>query len=224
MIHVKNEINLTTQKKETMKTKKYFFMATVSLLIFLLTGCGGGMKTSKNEFLGEIPSIQKYYRTKIHEKDKELKECTDLQKAFKLDKEEQQLKEEWDSKITESMKANPLAAALPFEPLKDQPYSIEKISVDRVNSMGLGIKISLKINTDIKFEYKDIWVYYMALDKDGKEIQGTKLQSLIKQELGKDLKAGTEVETTGSWTTVVITTMEDFAKIKFITKDEYDKK
>jgi hypothetical protein len=199
-------------------------MTLSSLLILLLTCCGGGMKISKNEFLGEIPSLQKYYSAKIDEKHKELKACTDMGKAFKLDKEEQLLKEEWDAKITESMKANPLTTPLPFEPLKDQPYTINKISVNNVNSMGFGIKISLKINTDIKFEYKDIWVYYKAIDKDGKEIQGTKLQSLIRQELGKDLKTGTEVEATGCWTITAISDMENFAKIKFITKDEYDKK
>jgi hypothetical protein len=207
-----------------MKAKTNLPMAISSLLILLLTSCGGGLTTSKNEFLGEIPSIQKYYSTKIQEKNKELKECTDMEKAFKLGKEADLLKQEWDAKLEESLKANPLTAALPFEPLKNQPYTVTGISVDKCNSMGFGIKLSLKFNTDIKFEYKDIWIYYLAIDKEGKEIEGTKLQSLIRQELGKDLKAGTDVEATGCWTKSAISTMENFAKIKFITKEEYDKK
>ena len=206
-----------------MKTKRYFFMATVSLLVLLLTGCGGGMKTSKNEFLGEIPSIQKYYRTKIHEKDKELKECTDLQKAFQLGKEADLLKQEWDAKIEESLKANPLTAPLPFEPLKDQFYTVNKISFDKVNSMGFGFNLHLKIDKDITLDNKDFWIYYVAMDKDGKTIQGSKAQSLMNRMLEKEIKAGTEVEVHGSWNTEAISNMEDFAKIRFVTKDEFDK-
>jgi hypothetical protein len=198
-------------------------MAISSSLTLLLTSCGGGMKTSKNEFLGEIPSIQKYYHAKIDEKDKELKACTDMNKAFKLDKEAELLKQEWDAKIAESLKTNPLTAPIPFEPLKDQSYTIDKISFSNVNSMGFGIKLSIKVDTEIKFDNKDIFLYYIAIDKDGKEIQGTKTRSLIRQDYGKDLKAGTEVETSGSWPTKAICNMEDFAKIKFITKDEFDK-
>jgi hypothetical protein len=206
-----------------MKTKMHLFMAISSSLIIFLTSCGGGMKTSKNEFLGEIPSIQKYYHTKIDEKDKELKACTDMNKAFKLDKEAELLKQEWDAKIAESLKANPLSAALPFEPLKGQPYTINKITFSNVNSMGFGIKLSIKVDTDIKFDNKDIFLYYLAVDKDGKEIQGTKSRSFIRQDYGKDLKAGTEIEATGSWPTKAICNMEDFTKIKFVTQDEYDK-
>jgi hypothetical protein len=59
-----------------MKTKTFLLMVISSALIILVTSCGGGMKTSKNEFLGEIPSIQKYYNAKVDEKSKELKACT----------------------------------------------------------------------------------------------------------------------------------------------------
>ena len=68
-----------------------------------------------------------------------------MEKASKLDKEAQLLKEEWDAKLTECMKANPLTAALPFEPLKDQPYTITKIIFNQVNSMGCNIMISVKL-------------------------------------------------------------------------------
>ena len=206
-----------------MKTKKYAFIAISTLVVFLLTSCGGGLTTSQNEFLGEIPSLQKYYHAKVDEKNKELKACTDINKAFKLDKEEQLLEQEWETKIAESMKANPLTAGLPFEPAKDQLLSVSKVTVSLVNRHGFQIKLALKPEKDIKFEYKDLWVYYIALDKAGKEIPGTKLQSLITRELGKDIIAGTEVETTGCWTIAALSNMEDFAKIRFITKDEYDK-
>jgi len=208
-----------------MKTRTYFLVAFSGLLIFLLTNCGGGgMKTSKNEFLGEIPSIQKYYHDKIGEIEKEIKTCTDINKAFKLDKEQQQLKEEWEAKIKESMNANPLAAALPSEPINDPSLSVTKISVTNVNTMGFGIKFAIKINKDIKFDDKDLFIYYQAIDKDGKEIEGTKTKSLIRRDYGQELKAGTDVEATGAWSTKAICAMEDFAKIKFISQTEFEKK
>lgn len=146
-----------------------------------------------------------------------------MQKAFKLGKEADLLKQEWDAKIEASLKAHPLNAPLPFEPMKDQPFTVSRISFKNVNWMGFGFSLFLKVETDVKFEDKDIFLYYLAVDKDGKDIQGTKTRSLIRQDYGKDLKAGTEVEATGSWSTEAISNMENFAKIKFITKDEFDK-
>ena len=204
--------------------KKFLSIAMYSLITLLLAGCSGVDKMSKNEFLGEIPSIQKYYYNKIQDKEKELKASTDMEKAFKLDKEKQLLKDEWDAKITASLKVNPLTTPIPFEPLKDQPYTITKITPALVNSMGFQCKIAVKIVTDIKFEYKDIFLYYKAVDKDGKDIPDTKAQALIRQEMGKDLLAGTEVEAIGCWTIHGMINMENFAKIIFIAKDEFDKK
>ena len=202
----------------------HILMTTCGLLLFLLSGCGGGLKTSKNEFLGEIPSIQRYYYDKTEEKDRELKACTDMEKAFKLDKEKQLLKDEWDSKITERMKTNPLTTPLPFEPLKDQSWTITGISVNLVNTMGFECKIAMRILTDIRFEYKDLFLYYKAVDKDGKDIPDTKVRALVRQELGKDLKAGTEMETVGCWTIHGMVNLENFSKVRFITQEEYERR
>ena len=43
-------------------------MTISSVLIFLLTSCRRRHENIKNEFLGEIPSIQKHYHTKIDER------------------------------------------------------------------------------------------------------------------------------------------------------------
>jgi hypothetical protein len=204
-----------------MKTKTFLLMATVSVL--LMTSCGGGMKSSKNEFLGEIPSIQKYYHARVDEKSKELKACTDINKAFKLDKEEQQLEQEWETKIADCMKANPLTAGLPFDQPKDRLFPVTKIAVSLVNRHGFQIKLSIKFDKDIKFEYMDLCLYYVAVGKDGKDIPGTKLQSFINQGQMQDIKAGTETEATGCWTINALNNMEDFAKIRFVSKDEFDK-
>ena len=92
--------------------KKYYFMTLSNLLIFGLISCGQGMKTTKNEFLGEIPSIDKYYSGKLDEKEKELKECTNMDKALKLDNESKAIKEEWVTKLKEYPKTNPLTTPI----------------------------------------------------------------------------------------------------------------
>ena len=89
--------------------------------------------------------------------------------------------------------------------------------------MGFGFNLHLKIIKDITPDNKDLWIYYVAVDKDGKTIQGSKAQSLMNRMLEKEIKAGTEVEAHGSWNTEAISNMEDFAKIRFVTKDEFDK-
>jgi hypothetical protein len=193
-------------------------------VVFLLTSCGGGLVTSKNEFLGEIPSIQKYYSAKTDAMKQELKQCTDQDDAFKLDKKLDLLKEEWKTKLEESLKANPLTQPFPFEPLKDQPFTITKISYANVNDMGFGFILSVKADQDIKFNYQDFWICSVALDKDGKEIEGSKSISILNHPGENEVKAGTETEVHGAWKTSVVSKMENFAKIRFITKDEFDKK
>ncbi len=81
-------------------------------IMFLLAGCGGG--TSNNEYLGKLPGIAKKYAEKIDKKKKDLKECTDMQKSFKLHKELELLGDEADKSIAEYMASNPVPK-VPFE-------------------------------------------------------------------------------------------------------------
>ncbi|MBW7942857.1 MAG: hypothetical protein H3C64_10835 [Candidatus Kuenenia stuttgartiensis] len=182
-----------------------------SLAVLFLSSCGGGsVKIVKNEFLGEVPSLEKGYYDKMQEKEKAIKECTDIKKSFKLSKEKDLLKDEWGAKIKESLTTNPLTKALPVESLAGVDYTINEIKIDK----------------DIKNEYgnfeKDLLVYFKALDKDGKDIEGSTTVAVVYKR--EEMKAGKTVEASGTWQTKGLKNMENFAKIKIITKDEYDKK
>ena len=198
-----------------------------SLAVLFLSSCGGGsVKIVKNEFLGEVPSLEKGYYDKMQEKEKAIKECTDIKKSFKLSKEKDLLKDEWDAKIKESLTTNPLTKALPVESLAGVDYTINEIKVDKDVKGSMSLKFFIKIDKDIKNEYgnfeKDLLVYFKALDKDGKDIEGSTTVAVVYKR--EEMKAGKTVEASGTWQTKGLKNMENFAKIKIITKDEYDKK
>jgi len=198
-----------------------------SLAILFLSSCGGGaVKTVKNEFLGELPSLEKGYYDKMQEKEKAIKECTDMDKSFKLTKEKELLKDEWSAKIKECYAANPLTKALPVESLAGAAYTITEVKVDKAVKGSLSLKFSIKIDKDMKNEYggfeKDLIIYFKALDKDGKDIEGSTTVAVVYKR--EEMKAGKTVEASGTWQTKGLKNMENFAKIKIITKAEYDKK
>jgi hypothetical protein len=192
-----------------------------------LSSCGGGSgQTVKNEFLGEIPSIEKNYSTKLQEKEKAIKECTDMDKAFKLDKETELLKEEWENKIQESLETNPLNKSLPFENLEDASFTVNEITVDNASKGNVTLKFSVNIDEDIKSEYgnlkKRLSVYFKALDKDGKDIEDSKTVAISFDR--EAMKAGKTITVSGTWQTKGLKNMENFAKVKIIPKEEYENK
>ena len=209
-----------------MKTNKLFLLGFV-VSVFFLIGCGdNGPSTRNNEYLGELPSLEKQYAFKIEEKTKALKENTDLETNFKLAKELELLKEERKTKIAEYATANPITKPLPFEALKGMPYTIKDVTVDKVSAGSLSIKFAIKLNEDIKNRYggfeKYLFFYYKAVDAQGKEIQKSKTVATSFQR--QPLKAGLEYDASGIWQTKAVQNMEDFAKVVEITKDEYSKK
>ncbi|HRS53311.1 MAG TPA: hypothetical protein P5250_01220 [Bacteroidales bacterium] len=203
------------------KNVLYLFVA-----IFILSSCvSKSGKIIKNEYLDELPSIEKQYLLKIKEKGEAIKKCTDMNKAFKLSKELNLIKEEKNKKIEKYSKIL-INKELPFEGLKNKPYFIKNISINNVTSGNLNIKFTITINEDIKNNYGNLenrlFIYYKALDKNGQEISNSKT---IATNFGQiELKKGSEYEAFGTWQSSAIINLENFAKIVEITKEEYDKK
>jgi hypothetical protein len=200
-------------------------LATISLsIIFLLTNCGGG--TSTNEYLGKLPGIAKKYNEKIDKKEKELKECTDMGKAFKLDNEVKSLEDEADKAIEEYLVNNPLIA-LPFEQKADYPFTIQEVSVNTKYSSSISrLKLitKVKIDQDIKSKYggfeKTIFAYVIAVDKEGNSL--IKRPGVFSSGFGKqEFKKGMEVELSGSIDGVM--NLGKFDKFEFISREEYNK-
>lgn len=194
----------------------------VSLIALFLSNCGGG--GTNNEYLGKIPSLTKQYYNEIEEKEKDLKKCTDMNDAFKLGKELKLLEEEEKTKMKEYVSANSFNKPLPFKALDSSAYTIKKITIN--NASNLNIKFSVTINEDIKNKWggieKNLFLYYKALDSQGKDIENSK--TVAANFARKELKAGLEYEVFGSWSTNAIINMEDFAKVVQITKEEYNGK
>jgi len=205
--------------------KSYLVLIVCSVSMVLFTACGSGSGTS-NEYLGDIPSLEKDYYNQMQEKEQELKECTDMEKAFELAKEKDLLKEEWDTKIKESFTNKPLTKAPPFEGLDTKDFTINEIKVESATRGHMGLKFYITINTDMKNEYgnlkKDVIIYFKALDKDGKEIEESATVAVVFNR--EEMKAGKTIEASATWQSKAIQNMENFAKIQIITKEEYDTK
>ena len=86
--------------------------------------------------------------------------------------------------------------------------------------MGLNVIASVKAEKDLAQGQSDM-AYFKAVDKDGKDIVRSKAVLWIHR---NGIKAGSQVEIQGGWGIKAVMNMENFAKIIFITKDEYDKK
>ncbi len=197
------------------------------ITMFFLNSCGGGgFSTTENEFLGKLPSIEKNYAEQLDEMETKIKECTDLEKAFKLEKEKGLLKEEKEKAIEEYVAANPLNKELPFEALAGTKYTINKVVVNKARAGNLNIKFLITINEEMRGKYgsleKTLFVYFKALDSEGNYIANS--TTVATNFASMKLVAGTEYEAFGSWQSKATRNMEDFAKIVEITREEYDKK
>jgi hypothetical protein len=200
-----------------------FISGLMIVTMIFLNSCGGS-STKNNEFLGELPSIEKIYEDQLDEKEKEIKECTDNKKANKLKKEKELLKEEKKNAVAEYIATNPLNKDLPFQALDNTSYTIKKVVVDKATAGNLNIKFLITINEEMKNKYgslkQSLFVYFKALDSEGNHIANSTTVATSFARI--DLVAGAEYEALGTWQGDAIRNMEDFAKIVEITKEEYE--
>ena len=200
---------------------KKLIISALAMAVLLLTSCSGGGGVSNNEFLGEFPSITKKYQQQIDQKEKEQKECTDMDEAFKLGKELELLKDESKEKIQEYLDAKQLKGTeLPVNTISGLPYTINKAEINIVEPGNLIVKFTIKINEDIR-NYP-LFVYYKALDSKGNEIPGSKTTAMTSFVLKDKLKDGTVCEASGGGWRSSIANLEDFGKIQQITKEEFN--
>lgn len=211
-----------------MKTK-LSIAVLVLVSMMLLTSCGDsgiGTGYTGNEYLNQLPSIAKDYGLKIEAKEKEIHACTDMDDAFKLEKELELLKEEWGAKIKESHTANPVYKPLPFEEMANAPYKVRGLQVeqDKVYKSNVTIKFDIMIPRDIKDEYgsfeKNLFVFFQALDKAGNEIP--EVISVATNSIRNELRAGTTLVVTGQLGPLA--KLEDFARLRLISREEYEKR
>jgi hypothetical protein len=192
------------------------------LTLVLLAACGGsGKRMTTNEYLGKWPSMEAQYHNGISAMKKELKECTDLEKAFKLDKEMKQKKEEMEQEIDDYLSRNPIKEPLPFEPLHETPYTIGEIALVKTQANSLKLDFPISIDEDIEGTHR-LTLYFKALDQEGNDIEDSKS---VAGGMGRpSLKAGSTFVVSGYWQNKTLRNMADFAKIVEISREEYNRK
>jgi len=205
--------------------KKVFKRIRVTLAIFtsifLFISCGGGSDSIiTNEYLGDLPSIANNYLTKIDAKKEEVKQSTDMDKAFKLDKELDLLKDEAENSVKDYIANNPITN-LPFEQKADDPFTITDVSVHpKYNSSPSRLHLLVKITMSKDFS-NSMFLYIKAIDKEGTQL--TKKNGVVATALfgKKSYKANQEVELNGSIDKTA--DLINFEKFVFISKEEYNK-
>jgi hypothetical protein len=207
--------------------KNYLISFSVIItLLFFLQSCGGEASTVDNQYLGKLPSLEKDYYNQMEEKEKEIKECTDMEEAFTLTKEKKLLKEELQNSIEEYISANPISNSLPFQALSETQYTIKDVVVNKASAGNLNLKFLVTINEDMKNKYggmeKTLFIYFKAQDSKGNDIPKT--ITVATNFKTQELKAGLEYEAFGTWQNKSTRNLEDFAKIIEIDRAEYDKK
>lgn len=192
----------------------------LSVVIFL-ENCGGeGGVTTSNKYLGKLPGIAKKYTEKIDKIEKNIKECTDMAKAFKLDKEKDLLDDEADKAVKEYLTNNPLTN-LPFEQKADYPFTIKEVSVNLKYSSSISrLQLITKVKIDEDIKHATLFSYIIAVDKEGNSL--TKRPGVfVSGYRNQDFTKGMEVEFTG--TIDDVKNLGEFEKFVFIAREEYDK-
>lgn len=209
-----------------MKTnlKTCVLIAFVAILISGCGGSGGGLSSVNNDYLNNLPSIAKDYTSKVDAKEEAIHKNTSMEDAFKLEKELDLLKEEWAAKIKETFAKNPVSKPLPFDALADTPYKVNQITVKTANKSNLSLEFDITVNQDIKNEYgsfeKTVFLYFTAMDKQGNEIPET--TSVAVNYKREEMKSG--LKFTASGQLGPLANLENFAKLKLISKEVYEEK
>ncbi len=208
------------------KTIKSFRLILSGLIVTLfLSGCGGS-STSTNQYLGKLPGIAKKYQDKIGNKKKELQACTDLEKAFKLDKEAKILAKEADEKIAEYLAGNPITN-IPFEQKVDDRFKIIKVRVERASDSRIHFKANVLITKDILNNWGNppgfsnhFFAYVKAVNKEGNSL--TRRYGVLGSRGRGPFKADMKTELYGSLNGPA--DLVNFEKLVFISKEDYNKK
>jgi hypothetical protein len=204
--------------------KMFFRISAIVISVVYLASCGGS-KTIDNEFLGKFPSMEKNYAEKIAAKEEALEKAKNLNSAFKLSREIEEIKKERREKINEYLEKAPLEKQLPFEALEGTSYTINGVVVNSASAGTLKLMFDVTIDEDIKRDFgwgmaNFVNIYYKALDKNGQEIPYTK--SVAVNSDYAQLIAGTELQAFGTWFSNGVRNLENFAKIVEITKEEFE--
>ncbi len=207
-----------------MKGNKIFFTWLIIFSLGLVMNNCGSSSVPNNDFLGQLPALSDMYQSKIEEFKKKAKQATNINDAYKYEKKYKLTKEESDVAMSEYVNENLLNAPIPFDMDNNDIYEIIEVVITDAHRNRINIKGDVLIKKDLKNKYggfkKFFFAYIKAIDING-EIIGEPSVMSANMKNGDPFIAGIRVSLNGSIGN--LRHFGSFEKIKFITKEEYDK-
>lgn len=200
----------------------------VTFIVFLI-GCenasAGG--NTKNEYLGEYPSLLKSYSAKMEKMEADIKSkkaAKDVDALLKLAKEKKELEKEFKTKIDEYVKSYKFSKPIQLQAAADSSLKINGVKVKAATSDALSFEIDAVLNKDIKTEYggfeRILVVYFKAVDAKGNAIPKSYTNA---SKTNTDMQTGTAINLTVAWNNERAQNFENFAKLIQVTEAEYNK-
>jgi hypothetical protein len=200
-----------------MKTIKISILSM--LLISIVYSCSNSPSGKNNEYFGKLPGIVKDYTLKYDAKENELEKCTDLETAFKLEKEKDLLEKEMEQKIVEYISTSSICGRqVPIQTIDHNLFTTQKVKIDTAYSSGrVQFQFALKAKENIKAQRCTPFVYFKAIDKEGNDI----IESYsVATPYKINIQPGLEFKANGVLNAMVL---ENFSQIVEISENEYKK-
>lgn len=209
-----------TNMKDVKMNRKMF--ATVAAFVMGTILISTPCMAAGNSVLGNLPDICKKYITQIK----------DLRTQYRNAKDPAQkeaFKKQGDDKFAEFKQAAEneglVGKNIPFEVSGNLPFKVSGVKITQAGAKSVKFEIQTKITKDItddKGQIKQrISIYFAAFDTDKKAIPDT--TNFATNHGWIELKAGTDYTAQGHWNAKRVQTMQDFAFIGIMPKEEYDK-
>jgi hypothetical protein len=129
----------------------------------------------ENKYLGKLPVIAQKQQEKYSALENELENCNDWNKAFELQKELELLDEQNRKEVVDYLSTTSIIGSeLPLEMIDYKVFDVQSVMIDTVysNSRVL-LEFSLKVKDGTPKQRITPFVFFKALDKDGKVIAGS---------------------------------------------------
>ena len=198
-------------------------LAATVICALILGSCGGG-SVSSNPYFGNLPAMMADFVQKREKLDTKANESKSFDEARKLSDEMEALQKATDSEIDNYLTDESWKKPIPFTGLPDKGYQVDEVGVHAASSYNLNLKFRIRTEGPIPNArlLRDIFVYFKAVDSKGADIPGSKT---VAGNISRDRipESGT-FEVYGGWKSKEVLTMNDFAGIVEITREEYDRK
>lgn len=197
------------------------FLVSAAFASFLFFSCGSksGGTSKNNEYLGKVPSMVESYNKKMEELEEKSKKATKLDEAFEIQQKMNLEKENLEKEIKAEVATMNLPKSLPI----DGNLEYDDITIKEITLTGMSrTTIVLGGKGVSKKDRAHLFGYFSMQDQEGNLLGKEKRKYNVMGLSGnfREVKAGDEIELMGAFPYPEF--MGNFAKIVFVTKEEYD--